>query len=208
MPRGRYSLHDPYDGTPLGEERFDCAPGPAGWRYTSRLLDPGGAPAGSVDLTLDALGRPIRLELRSGGWRVRGAALDGVTWVRMGADSGTEAREGNAPARAFTGASPAFLVATARLLRLTPEEPAARLRLVDFARPTLAARTREESWTLLGSDSHPTDAGPLRVDNYRVDDLETGERHDVHLAGDVVLAAPGVELSELESPPSDFRTAG
>jgi hypothetical protein len=208
VPRGRYSLHDPYDGTPLGEEHFDCAPGPAGWRYTSRLLDPGGAPAGSVDLTLDALGRPIRLELRSGGWRVRGAALDGVTWVRMGDGTGAEAREGNAPARAFTGASPAFLVATARLLHLTPEGPAARVRLVDLAPPTLAARTREESWTLLGSDSHPTDAGPLRVDAYRVDDLETGERQDVHLAGDVVLAASGVELSELASPPSDFRTAG
>jgi hypothetical protein len=200
VPRGRYL-------TPLGEEHFDCAPGPAGWRYASRLLDPEGAGAGSVDLTLDQLGRPIRLELRSGAWRVRGAALDGVTWVRMAAGTGAEAREGNAPARAFTGASPAFLVATARLLRLTAESPAGRIQLVDFTPPTLAARTRQESWTLLGSDHHPTDAGPLRVDNYRVDDLETGERHAVHLAGDVVLVAPGVELAELESPPSDFRTA-
>lgn len=202
MPRGRYL-------TPAGEEEFDCAPGPAGWRYVSRLLAPGGGRAvGSVDLTLDDLGRPLRLELVAGGWRVRGAALDGLTWVRMGAATGEDAQESNAPAQGFTGTSPAFLVATARLLRLTAADPTARVRLVDFAPPALAARTRQEAWTLLGSDVHPTDGGPLTVDNYGVDDLETGERRTVHLAGDVVLAAPNVELTELDSPPSDFRTAG
>lgn len=33
-------------------------------------------------------------------------------------------------------------------------------------------------------------------------DLETGEQRELHLAGDVLLAAPGVELEELESPPN------
>jgi hypothetical protein len=207
MPRGRYRLHDPETLDPLGEEHFQCAPGPSGWRYVSRLTGPGGGTTGSLDLTIDDLGRPLRLELRAAEWLVRGAALDGVTWVRMAA-TGERAEEGNAHARAFTGASPAFLIATARLLRLTPAGQAARIRLLALTPPVLAARSRDESWTLLGSDSHPTDSGPLRVDNYRVDDLETGERHDVHLAGDVVLAAPGVELADLESPPSDLRTAG
>ncbi|WP_059007632.1 hypothetical protein [Streptomyces specialis] len=210
MPRGRYSLHDPHDGTPLGDERFQCAPGPSGWRYVSRTTTPGGAPAGSLDLTLDRLGRPIRLELRAGGWRVRGAALDGVTWVRMAEDTGEQAQEGNAPARAFTGSSPAFLVATARLLRLTGTPGrSTRVRLLGFAPHTLAARARDETWTLTGTEAHrPADGdGTLTVEAYRVDDMETGERHAVHLAGDVVLAAPGVELEELDTPPTDFRTA-
>ncbi|MBQ0987223.1 hypothetical protein KBZ10_22425 [Streptomyces sp. F63] len=201
MPRGRYSLHDPHDHTPLGEEHFHCAPGPSGWRYTARTTGPGGAHSGSVDLTTDQLGRPLRLELHAGDWQVRGAALDGVTWVRTDPE-GARATEGNAPARAFTGASPAFLVATARLLRLTPGGPAARVRLVALTAPVLAPRTVDQSWTLLKSEAHATDSGPLTVDAYQVTDLATGERHAVHLAGDVVLAAPGVELEDLDSPPS------
>ncbi|MEO3754375.1 hypothetical protein [Streptomyces sp. B6B3] len=209
MPRGRYLLQDPETGEPVGEERFQCAPGPSGWRYVAHRTAPSGAPAGSVDLTLDELGRPLRLELRAGDWLVRGGALAGVTWVRMAA-TGEHAQEGNAPARGFTGDSPAFLVATARLLRPEPDGDATPVRLVELTPPVLAPRTRQESWTLLGREQHPTDVGPLVVDQHRVDDLETGERRVVHLAGDVVLAAPGVELEDLDSPPSTFpplRTA-
>ncbi|MZE81740.1 hypothetical protein [Streptomyces xinghaiensis] len=203
MPRGRYSLHDPHDHTPLGEEHFQCAPGPSGWRYTARTTGPSGEPSGSVDLTTDHLGRPLRLELHAGDWRVRGAALDGVTWVRTDPE-GARATEGNVPAHAFTGASPAFLVATARLLRLAPGGPATRVRLVALTAPVLAPRTLDQSWTLLKSETHPTDNGPLTVDAYQVTDLDTGEGHPVHIAGDVVLAAPGIELEDLDTPPSAF----
>ncbi|GAA2455358.1 hypothetical protein [Streptomyces macrosporus] len=203
MPRGRYSLHDPYDHTPLGEEHFQCAPGPTGWRYVSRITDPAGDHAGSVDLTLDDLGRPLRLELRTTDWQVRGGVLDGVTWVRTD-PTGEHAQEGHAPAHAFTGASPAFLVAVARLLRPAPGAPATRVRLVAFTPPVLAPRTLDRTWALRNSEAHPTDSGPLVVDHYRVGDPETGEEHSVHIAGDVVLAAPGIELEDLESPPSVF----
>ncbi|MFF9349657.1 hypothetical protein [Streptomyces sp. NPDC014734] len=201
MPRGRYSLHDPHDHTFLGEEHFQCAPGPSGWRYVSRTTTPSGDHLGSVDLTLDELGRPIRLELHTASWQVRGAALDGVTWVRTD-PTGSHATEGNVGAHAFTGTSPAFLVATARLLRLTPDSPAARVRLLAFTDPVLAPRTVDQSWALVNSEAHATDNGPLVVDEYQVSALDTGERHVVHLAGDVVLAAPGIELEDLESPPS------
>ncbi|MFJ3103274.1 hypothetical protein [Streptomyces sp. NPDC086835] len=204
MPRGRYSLHDPHDHTPLGEEHFQCAPGPSGWRYVSRTTTPSGEDAGSVDLALDELGRPIRLELHAASWQVRGAAIDGVTWVRTD-PTGTDAREGNAPAHAFTGTSPAFLVATARLLRLAPGAPATRVRLVAFTDPVLAPRTVDQSWALVKSEAHTTDNGLLTVDEYQVSALDTGEQHAVHIAGDVVLAAPGIELEDLESPPSTFR---
>ncbi|WP_328451784.1 hypothetical protein OG780_25245 [Streptomyces sp. NBC_00386] len=217
MPRGRYSLHDPHDHTPLADEHFHCAPGPSGWRYVSQLTTPSGTapdglpePAattvtGSVDLALDDLGRPIRLELHAAGWQVRGAALDGVTWVRTD-PTGTEATEGNVPAHAFTGTSPAFLVATARLLRLAPSAApsATRVRLVAFTDPVLAPRTLDQSWALIASETHTTDNGPLTVDEYQVTALDTGEQHAVHIAGDVVLAAPGIELEHLESPPSVF----
>ncbi|MFG2197058.1 hypothetical protein [Streptomyces sp. NPDC048639] len=213
MPRGRYSRHDPHDHTPLGEEHFQCAPGPSGWRYVSQITAPPGAGrgdiqgdsavTGSVDLTTDELGRPIRLELRAADWQVRGAALDGVTWVRTD-PSGTHATEGNVKAHAFTGASPAFLVATTRMLRLTPGAPATRIRLVALTEPVLAPRTLDQSWALLGSEAHTTDNGPLMVDKYQVTEVDTGEQHTIHIAGDVVLSAPGIELEALESPPSVF----
>ncbi|MFI9467407.1 hypothetical protein ACIHBQ_08035 [Streptomyces sp. NPDC052492] len=203
MPRGRYSLHDPHDHTLLAEEHFQCAPGTSGWRYVSQLTAPDGAHLGSVDLTLDTLGRPLRLELHASSWQVRGAALDGVTWVRTD-PTGTHATEGNVRAHAFTGSSPAFLVATARLLRLTPSAAATRVRLVAFTDPVLAPRTVDQSWALTDRETHATDSGPLTVDAYQVTALDTGEQHTVHLAGDVVLAAPGIELEDLESPPSDL----
>ncbi|CAM5447961.1 hypothetical protein [Streptomyces aurantiogriseus] len=203
MPRGRYSLHDPHDHTPLAHEHFQCAPGPSGWRYVSQLTTSTGDHTGSVDLTLDDLGRPLRLELHAGSWQVRGAALDGVTWVRTD-PTGTHATEGNVQAHAFTGTSPAFLIATTRLLRLTPSTPATRLRLVAFTDPVLAPRTVDQSWALVNRQTHTTDNGPLTVDEYQVTALDTGEQHAVHITGDVVLAAPGIELEDLESPPSTF----
>ncbi|MFT2019928.1 hypothetical protein ACMA1D_29440 [Streptomyces sp. 796.1] len=203
MPRGRYALHDPHDHTPLGVEQFHCAPGHAGWRYVSQLSSPSGNRTGSVDLTIDALGRPLRLELQTTDWRVRGAALDGVTWVRTDA-SGEHATEGNVAAHTFTGMSPAFLVAAARLLRLAPGAEPTRLRLVALTAPVLAPRTLDQSWALLKSEAHATDSGPLTVETYQVSDADTGEVQTVHLAGDVVLAAPGIELEDLDTPPSTF----
>ncbi|MEU1376393.1 hypothetical protein ABZ442_22420 [Streptomyces triculaminicus] len=205
MPRGRYSLHDPHDHSPLGNEHFHCAPGPSGWRYVSQLTGPSGTPAGSVDLAIDDLGRPIRLQLQRSDWQVRGAAIDGMTWVRTD-PTGEHATEGNVRAHAFTGASPAFYVAIARLLRLSPGDEAVRIRLVSFTAPVLAPRTLDQSWALVARTAHATDNDPLEVDEYQVSELDTGEQYAVHLAGDVVLSAPGIELEELESPPSSFGT--
>jgi hypothetical protein len=203
MPSGRYSFHDTHDDTPLGEERFSCAPGPSGWRYTAQTFSADGSPDGSIDLTIDARSRPLRLELRHAGWQVRGGALDGLTWVRTHRDDldGSHTREGSDRAHAFTGRSPAFLIATARLLRLRPGG-SARLRVVALTDPVLAPRTYDQGWTLDGIESHATDTGPLEVERYRVADLATGEEGLVHLAGDVVLAAPGIELEQLETPPN------
>ncbi|AUG77544.1 hypothetical protein CFP65_2725 [Kitasatospora sp. MMS16-BH015] len=206
MPNGRYSLHDSHDRLPIGEERFSCAPGPAGWRYVSKTYAPDGALLATTDLTLDSRSRPLRLELRAGGWQVRGGAVDGVAWVRTDAadPAGAEAQEGYDKAHAFTGSSPGFLIATARLLRLEPGA-SAKVRLVAFTDPVLAPRTLDQAWLLESVETHSTDSGPLLVEQYQVADLATGEQGIVHLAGDVVLSAPGIELEELDTPPNPRR---
>lgn len=71
-----------------------------------------------------------------------------------------------------------------------------------FTDPVLAPRTVDQSWALRRSEAHATDNGPLTVDEYQVSELDTGEQHSVHISGDVVLAAPGIELEDLETPPS------
>lgn len=176
-------------------EDFSCAPGPSGWRYVGSVS--GG---GRVDVTVDGGGRQVRVELAGGGWLLRGGVSGRSTvWVRSG--SGVAPVELSAVASGFAGESPAFLVAAVRLLRLPPGARA-RLRVVSVSGPALAARVVEQGWELAEVTSHPTELGSLPVGRYRVADLETGEVGEVHVAGDVVLAAPGVELTELSSPPS------
>jgi len=201
-------------------EEFSCASGAAGWRYVSTVRDPGGGEMGRVDVTLDGGGRQVRVELAAGGWRLRGGVAGGETvWVRV-PDTGrpvaepggyadpsrSEAGEAvgverSARAAGLTGRSPAFLVATARLLRLSAGARA-RVRLVAVTEPVLGTRLVDEDWSLVTVATHPTETVPLPVTRYDVADLATGELRVVHLAGDVVVAAPGLELDALHSPPT------
>lgn len=180
MPRGAY-LHLSSGVT----EEFQCAPGPAGWRYVA----PG------VDLTVDSRWRPARLELRTPSWTLRGGTAGrDLLWVRGD-------REHSAEALAFLGDSPAFLVAVARALGLAPGGSAT-VPLVRITGDSLATRTTAHRWTLASAESHPTDLGPLPVETWQVTDLETAETTEFHLAGDVVLSAPDLELTRLDSPPT------
>ena len=187
MPTGTYVLHGEH-GDPDVVERFSCAPGPAGWRYTASRDD-----GSRIDLTLDRRGRCIRLLAAAGGWEVRGGLADVLRW-RRGQDEHEEVAAG------FTGTSPAYAVATARLLGLDVGEQR-RVRLVALTEPSLAARTVDEGWALTALDAQEG----LAVARYEVADLATGERRVVHLAGDVVVAVEGarpVTVVELEGPPS------
>lgn len=175
MPRGTYTFDSG------GTEDFTCASGPAGWRYVSAALD----------LTVDGAGRQLRAEFRAGGRTLRGGVAGPATvWVRDGV-------EHSAAASGFAGESPGLLVAAVRLLRLEPGARA-RLRLVAVTGAALAARVVEQGWELVEVTRH----GPLPVGRYRVAALDTGEIGAVHVAGDVVLAAPGVELTALDSAPT------
>lgn len=201
VPRGLYGLRD-RGGTVVGYERFSCAPGPVGWRYNAQVLAPDGrTPAGLVDLITDASGLQIRVEVRAGGWVVRGGVADGETvWVRTGA-SGEDAGEDTAPAAGFTGRSPAFLGAVAQLLGLHAEGSSS-VRLVALIELALAPVPVEVAWSLTTVEEYPTEVGPLPVERYETVDLARGQRATVHLAGDVVLAATGVELDALDTPPT------
>lgn len=184
MPRGVYLL----DG-PGVLETFSCAPGPSGWRYVSHRDD-----GASYDLTCDAGGRVLRLRVAAGGRSILGGIVGAsAIWIdSMGVERETVAA-------GFAGDSPGLLVATARLLRRRLPAEAV---LTEITAPSLAVLTVRRRWTHLGSDTHPTDLGPLLVEAYAVDDPDTGARQQVHLAGDVVVAADGVALLQLEQPPT------
>jgi hypothetical protein len=201
VPRGLYSRRDP-DGTVVAYERFSCAPGPVGWRYNAQVLAPDGrTPTGLVDVTTDASGVQIRVEVRAGGWVVRGGVADGETvWVRTGG-SGADAGEDTAVAAGFTGRSPGFLVAVARLLGLRGGG-SSRVRLVALTDPVLAPLPVDVAWSLTTVEEYRTEIGLLPVERYETADLVSGQRAAVHLAGDVVLAATGVELDALDTPPT------
>ena len=205
MPKGLYSLRD-HDGAVVAYERFSCAPGPAGWRYHAQVLGQDGrSPTGLVDITTDATGRQIRVEVQAGDWVVRGGIAGGDTvWVRTG-PSGQDAGEDTARAAGFTGRSPGFLVAVARLLGPRAVAPC-RIRLIALTDPALAPLAVDVIWSLTTVQEHPTEIGPLPVEQYETADLASGQRAAVHLAGDVVLAAPGVELEDLSAPPTPPST--
>lgn len=216
MPRGTYHHLDP-GGTLAGVEVFSCAPGPAGWRYVSQTYDAGNRPLGRVDVTVDDHWRQVRVLVTAGAWTLRGGlAGPEAVWVRVPAEgpegappgegagsggSGADAVEQAATAAGFTGRSPAFAVVTARLLGLGLLDRR-RVRLVGVTEPAAVALPVDEGWALVDVEEHATDTAPLRVERYEVADLATAERRVVHLAGDVVLEAPGLELVDLESPPN------
>ncbi|WP_433328812.1 hypothetical protein [Spirillospora sp. CA-294931] len=185
MPRGTYlHLDDQL------EERFQCAPGAGGWRYVGERDD-----GTRTDLVVDARWRQIRVELRAPDWWIRGGVTGHeLAWVR-----GTE--EYGERAAGFLGESPGFLVAVARSLRLTPGAQTD-VRLVQVDGTALSTLSTTWRWRLVEVSTHVTETEPLPVERYEVADLATAEATTVHLAGDVVLDAPGIELTTLESPPN------
>ncbi|MEV0406321.1 hypothetical protein [Actinoallomurus sp. NPDC050550] len=186
MPHGTY-LHE----TDV-EERFACAPDGGGWRYSAERSD-----GGTVELVADSLWRPARLQVTAGEHVLRGGAVGAeLLWVTAG-------REHTARATGFLGESPGLLVAVARSLRLAEGERVD-VRILLVTAPSLAVRTVPQRWSLAETAWHDADGERVPVDRYEITDLETGELSEIHLAGDVVVAAPGIELVNLENPPNFF----
>jgi len=139
--------------------------------------------------------------VRAAGWIVRGGVVGRETvWVRTGA-SGEDGGEDTARAAGFAGRSPGFLVAVARLVGLRPGA-SSQVRLVSLIDPGTAPLTVDLTWSFTAVEEHPTDSGPLPVERYETTDLTSGQPAIVHIVGDVVLAAPGIELETLDTPPT------
>jgi hypothetical protein len=177
-------------------ETFATVGAPAGWSYVGQRDD-----GVRVELTVDSRWRPVRCEIMTDRWRVRGGSLGRqLMWVRSAAD-GSAPVEDAAEAAGFLAESPAFLVVLPRLLSL-PLKGSAWVRMVTLWQPLLAPQVVERGWTLEAVDDHETPSGPLVVERYRVDDRATGEHTMVQLAGDVVLEGPGVTLDDLDGAPN------
>ncbi|MEP7055123.1 MAG: hypothetical protein ABI912_07720 [Actinomycetota bacterium] len=203
MPKGIYHHLDDHSGELVAVEAFSCAPGPQGWRYVADVTDPDGAALGRVDVTVDAQWRPVRVEVRSGGWLVKAGAAGGeVLYVRLPFGEIAPGDEQSVTAAAVTGRSPAFAVATSRLLALAPPQDKKRIKLLAVTEPSAGVRLVDEGWALVDVSDHETQTGPLVVRRYEVADLATGDRGAWSIAGDVVVEGPHLELVELESPPN------
>lgn len=169
--KGRYRVGE-------AVEAFSCGAGPLGWRYTATRDD-----GDAVDLTVDTAGRVVRLVSAHDGWSVRGGAVGAeLLWTR-GED------EHQARAAGFTGSSPSYDVAVARMLALEVGQ-SRRLALVELTEPVGAALTVEHAWAR-------TEGRDEGVDRYEVADLATGERWVVHLAGEVLVAREGSRPAQL-----------
>ncbi|MDL4814650.1 hypothetical protein [Actinomadura opuntiae] len=190
MPSGTYLHLD--DGI---EERFQCAPGPGGWRYVSQRSD-----GRRLDLVVDSRWRQIRVELVASDWWIRGGVTGpDLTWVRAASGEGSEHSE---RAYGFLGDSPAFSIAVARSLALEEPGAEATLRLVRVGGASLSALSGLWRWRLTETSVYETDTAPLPVSEYEMTDLSTGESTAIHVAGDVLLSGPDMELTALESPPN------
>ena len=126
-----------------------------------------------------------RLVALHDGWEVRGGRVGpDLVWVR-GDD------EHQATASGFTGTSPAYDVATARLLSLAVGERR-QLKLVEIAEPVAAARTVTHAWAR-------TEGPEPDVARYEVADLDTGERWVLHLSDGVLVSREGARPAHLVS---------
>jgi hypothetical protein len=173
---GSYLLSG-HDG-PYAVERFVCGEEPGGWHYVGRREDPeSGADLGRIDLLADGGGRILRLEVSAGGWLLRGGVVGAEALWRRGDEERSEQAHG------FTGTSPAYAIAATRLAAAAGGS--ARLRLVAVHDSALATSTVDQAWRRDGPGQ------------WTVDDLATGERRQLEVRDDVVIAAPGIALTQI-----------
>lgn len=198
MPRGIYHRLDEAGATSLVES-FHSAAGPSGWRYVAALSTVDGNDAGSVDVAVDERGRALRVTLRLGEWQLRGG-LTGreLLWVRRPAAVEGDVTEHRQTATGFIGGSPAFLIAAAMAVDVGAEPT---VQHVVELTALLGARLAVHRWQRTAQSIHQGESGSLTVETFRYADLATGAHTDVHVAGDVVLDAPGLALIKLDAPP-------
>jgi len=159
---GRYSFHDTHDYTrPSAQNTSTTAPPvPRCATNTPRrtTASRSGRTAGSVYLTIDELGRPPAGAARRR-VAVRAAARSTAYLGPYRPQRPSHAREGNAPANAFNGASPLVLESPPHRASPAPDPGASatRVRLVSFHPPCSTPTDRDQSWSLITRTAHSTE---------------------------------------------------
>jgi hypothetical protein len=193
MPVGRYVVMD--GGRPVGTEEFRCAPGPAGWRYFSRIETILPEPhLEVVDLVVDGSWRPVRLRIDTEQHRLDLAA-DGDRLTGRRDDRPLDVAFG--PDAELDYLSPCFNVVTATRLGRAAEIEV--LYLEPFTCEPVQERQRYEPEEEGEVD---TPVGRFAARRWRYTSLRSGWSASFWLAGDVVVAYEGLfTLEEFEAGP-------
>src|SRR5512135_2961316 len=180
MPSGLYRLFDT-SGAQRATEQFRCAPGPAGWRYFSTVQHPAGTT--NVDLSVDAGWRPVRVRIQTPDHHLilsaRGGLLDDEL-LQVALDPGVVTVD-------FP--SPCFPLATARRLGADGEIDA--LTIDSESLIPVLERHRYEAGE---EEEVATPVGRFAARVWRHIAPRPRFSRPLWIAGDVVVAADGVEL--------------
>ncbi len=192
MPDGTYALVDAR-GRRLGVEEFRCGPGPAGWRYVSEIETVDPTPhRETVDLTVDASWRPVRMRVETAGHSLLLQADGG----RMVGHRDGRPLELDLPEdRELDYRSPAFNAVTARRLGRTAEFG------VWYFRPaTIEPVPMRQRYEHRGEETVETPAGRFRATRWGYEAIGTGFASEFWTAGDVVVRYLGyLELERYEA---------
>lgn len=184
------------NGNPVGTEEFRCAPGPAGWRYFSTIETSDPEPhRETVDLVVDDRWLPVRLRVDTGFHRIDLAAEETrLTGVRDG-----EPVEIPWKRRLdLDYLSPSFNAVTANRLGRTEE-----IEVVFFDPVTCEPHLEGQRYELLSEeDMVETPVGRFAASRWQYTGLRSGFTRQLWVAGDVVVAYPGLfELAAFDPGP-------
>lgn len=182
MPTGSYVVLDG-DGNTVGREDFRCAPGPAGWRYVSDIhtTEPD-LHAESVDLTVDAAWRPVRVRIVTDRHEL---VLRREGNVFVGVRDGERIELPGRPDVDYL--SPAFNAVTANRLPGTAD-----IEVVYLEAVTCEPRLEPQRYELVGDEEILTPVGAFAARRWRYTALSTGWSRDLWVAGDVVARYEGL----------------
>jgi hypothetical protein len=188
MPVGRYVVMDG-EGHPVGTEEFRCAPGPAGWRYFSRIETILPEPhAEVVDLAVDGSWRPVRLRIDTTSHRLDLLA-EAERLVGRRDNHSLDIPFG--PATELDYLSPCFNAVTASRL-----DRSADIDVVYVEPFTLEHVSERQRYEMGPEEGVDTPVGRFRARRWRYTSLSSGWTATFWLAGDVVVAYDGLYALE------------
>ena len=181
MPSGLYRLFDD-DGELIGTEQFRAAPGPMGWRYFSTVQH--GSGTTNVDLSVDSQWRPVRVRIQTPSHHLL-LSLGGTLLDERPLDVSFDQET-----MTIDYPSPCFTLATARRLGGPAEIDA-----VSLDPETLLPTHEQHRYEAGDEEEVSTPVGRFRARAWRHAAPRPRFSRALWIAGDVVVAGDGIELS-------------